>query len=478
MGSIKENTISGVKWSAIDRISQQGIQFIIGIIIARILSPEDYGMVGMLTIFITIGQSIVDCGFGNALVRKIDRTQKDCSTVFYFNIVVGIVCYLMLFFLSPYVALFFDIPLLEQLLKVLALSLFFNSLVVVQRARLTAAIDFKTQALASFLSSFLSGAIGIYMAYNGYGVWSLVYQTVSCAFINMCILLIVAKWMPAWEFSWQSFKEMFSYGSKLLASGLLNTVYREFTTIAIGKFYSAKDLGFYTRGRQIATLPSSNFTGILQRVTFPILAKYQNNDERLIEVYRKYIRYTSLIIFFGLFFLFAISKPLVLILLTSKWVDSVIYLQIFCLIYLFDHISQINLNLLQVKGRSDLYLRLEVFKRIISLLLLFVSIPFGVLWICISQLVYGQIALFLNTYYTGKLFGFGYIEQIKDFARYLVGAIVSCLPTLLLNYLPINYIIQIIIGLIMSISLYYLIFKKDIYMIDIIQMVSKKIRKK
>lgn len=165
---------------------------------------------------------------------------------------------------------------------------------------------------------------------------------------------------------------------------------------------------------------------------------------------------------------------MVLILLTSKWVDSVIYLQIFCLIYLFDHISQINLNLLQVKGRSDLYLRLEVFKRIISLLLLFVSIPFGVLWICISQLVYGQIALFLNTYYTGKLFGFGYIEQIKDFARYLVGAIISCLPTLLLNYLPINYIIQIIIGLVMSISLYYLIFKKDIYMIDIIQLVSKK----
>ena len=475
MVSIKENTVSSIKWCATERVSQQGIQFVIGIIVARILSPDDYGMVGMLTIFITIGQSFVDCGFGNALVRKIDRTQEDCSTVFYFNIVVGILCYFILFLLSPYVALFFNIPLLEQLLKVLALSLFFDSLVVVQRARLTAVIDFKTQAIASFIASVLSGIFATYLAYNGWGVWALAYQIVSYSFVNMLILLVVARWKPSWEFSYVSFREMFSYGSKLLVSGLLNTVYREFTTIAVGKIYSAKDLGFYTRGRQIATLPSSNFTGILQRVTFPILTRYQNDDKKLIDVYRKYIRYTSLIIFFGLFYLFAISKPLVLILLTQKWYDSIIYLQIFCLIYLFDHISQINLNLLQVKGRSDLYLRLEVIKRIMSLSLLFSAIPFGVTWICLSQLIYGQIALFINTYYTGKLFSFGYIDQIKDFAKYLVGAVIACLPTFIISHLPMHNLIQIIIGLPISMFLYYMMFRKDSCMVDLIRLASVKI---
>lgn len=476
--NIKEKSISGFKWSAIEKFSQQGIQFIIGIIIARILSPEDYGLVGILTIFIVIGQSFVDCGFGNALIRKIDRTQKDCSTVFYFNIVIGLLIYLLLIIVSYYIGVFFDEPILSPLLKVFAISILFNSLIVVQQARLTANIDFKTQAIASLISSLLSGGLGIYLAYNGYEVWSLVYQTISYSFIRMTAIWYMTKWLPSWTFSYESFKKMFTYGSKLLVSGLLNTIYREFTTIVIGKYYSAKDLGFYTQGRQIATVPSSNFTGILQRVTFPILAQYQNDDERLIQVYRKYIRYTSIVIFWGLFYLLAISKPLIITLLTSKWSCSIIYLQIFCATYLFDHISQINLNLLQVKGRSDLYLRLEIVKKLISLSLLFFFLRYSVIWICISQLIYSQIALFINTYYTGKLFSFTYIEQIKDFSKYFLAALFACLPAFIMAYLPLNKFIQILAGLIVSITLYYILLRKDIYMRDLLQMLYSKLKRR
>ncbi len=476
MSRIKKKSISGFKWSAIEKFSQQGIQFIIGIIIARILSPKDFGIVGMLTIFIVIGQSFVDCGFGNALVRKIDRTQRDCSTVFYFNIVIGLLIYLLLVAVSSYIGAFFDEPNLSLLLKVFAISIFFDSMIVVQMARLTASIDFRTQAIVSLISSLSSGGLGIYLAYNGYGVWSLVYQTVSYSFIRMTVIWYMTKWLPSWTFSYKSFKEMFSYGSKLLVSGLLNTIYREFTTIVIGKYYSAKDLGFYTRGRQIATVPSSNFTGILQRVTFPILAQYQNDDDRLIQVYRKYIRYTSIIIFWGLFYLLAISKPLIIILLTSKWSNSIIYLQIFCVIYLFDHITQINLNLLQVKGRSDLYLRLEIIKKFISLFLLFIFLRYSVIWICISQLIYSQIALFINTYYTGKLFNYTYIDQIRDFSKYLLGAIVACLPVFLMTYFPLNNMALIVGGFIISITLYYILLRNDMYMRNLLQILNSKLK--
>lgn len=271
-----------------------------------------------------------------------------------------------------------------------------------------------------------------------------------------------------------SFKNLFSYGSKLLTSNLIGTVYEHMTTIAIGKFYTAKDLGFYSRGQQFAHLPSTAIIDVLGRVTFPILAKLQNEDDRLIQVYRKYIQITSMIIFFLLTLLAAMAKPLIIFLLTDKWSEAILFLQIFCFAFMFEHISKLNLNLLQVKGRSDLYLRLEIIKKIIAFSILAISIPFGVLIICISKVLNGQIALFINTYYTEKLFNLGYIKQLKDFSKYLIFSLIACSPTFLMTFYNIPAIVQLIIGTLISTIIYSFLLRKDPIFKEVVNHIIKK----
>ena len=253
LSSLKQKTISGVLWSCVERFSVQGIQFVIMVII---LLPSDYGMIGMLAIFIAIAQTLIDSGFSNALIQKKDRSEIDYSTVFYFNIAVGIVLYFILFFSSPLIARFYNTPELTGLTRVLALNLFINSLAVVQRAILSIKIDFKTQAKASFSAAIISGIVGIVMAYTGFGVWSLAVQTVLNAFVNTVLLWIFSKWIPLKVFSFESFKKLFAFGSKLLASGLLDTIYRNIYTIVIGKKFASTDLGYFTRADQFAQFPS------------------------------------------------------------------------------------------------------------------------------------------------------------------------------------------------------------------------------
>ena len=253
LSSLKQKTISGVLWSCVERFSVQGIQFVIMVII---LLPSDYGMIGMLAIFIAIAQTLIDSGFSNALIQKKDRSEIDYSTVFYFNIVVGIILYFILFFSSPLIARFYNTPELTGLTRVLALNLFINSLAVVQRAILSIKIDFKTQAKASFSAAIISGIVGIVMAYTGFGVWSLAVQTVLNAFVNTVLLWIFSKWIPLKVFSFESFKKLFAFGSKLLASGLLDTIYRNIYTIVIGKKFASTDLGYFPRADQFAQFPS------------------------------------------------------------------------------------------------------------------------------------------------------------------------------------------------------------------------------
>lgn len=471
MQSIKEKTISGVKWSAIERFSTQGVTFLLGLILARLLSPSDFGVVGMLTIFFSISQTFIDSGFSNALIRKIDRTEQDFSTVFYFNIVVGVLCYFVLFFLAPYIAEFYRMPILTSVTRVLALTMFLNSLIVVQVALFTIRIDFKNQAKINFVSAIVSGIVGVVLAYQGFGVWALVYQSIARSLVCVILFWALAKWRPLLSFSWSSFKSLFSFGSKLLASNLLHTFYSNMTNLVIGKFYSSKDLGFYDRGQQFARIPMDTSVSILQRVTFPIMSTIQNEDERLIELYRKYIKLSSIPIFFFLFLLAALAKPIITILLTERWLDSVIYLQLYCFAQMFTHITRLNLNLLQVKGRSDLFLKLEIVKKSVSLLLLFVSIPFGVIAICLSQVIYEQIALYINTYYTGKLFGLSYLAQVKDFIKYLMLSVVSCFPAFLLAQTNTNLYLVLLFGSIISLILYGLFLLKDQLFVDLSKLV-------
>ena len=415
----------------------------------------------MIAIFIAISQTFINCGFTAALIRKIDRTQVDCSTVFYFNIGSAVFFYILLFFASPLIADFFNTPILKDVVRVIALNLVIDSLSAVHRTQLTIRIDFKSQAIISSLTCIASGLLALYLAYSGYGVWALVFQQVIAAILSTLGTWWASHWHPSLFFSWLSFKELFAFGSKLLTANLLHTLYMNVTTLVIGKFYSATQLGYYSRGNSFASLPSSNIMGILQRVTFPILSKIQNEEKRMLDIYRKYIRVSSLPIFFFMCMLVGISKPLVIILITEKWIDCVIYLQILCFAMMFDHITAINMNLLQVKGRSDLVLKTEFIKKSISFAMILGSVPFGVLAICISRVIYTQIAIFLSTYYTGKAYGLSYRKQFADFFPYFVKAMVAMLPSLIICTTIINSFFAISTGLFINILLYYFFVKND-----------------
>lgn len=275
--NLKVKAARGLFWSSVDRFSSQGISFVFSIFLARILDISDYGIVAMIVVFMAVAQAFVDSGFSSALIRKPDLNEEDKSTAFYFNIVVGLACYGILFLASPLITDFYDEPLLSPIIRVTGLSIIFNSLCVVQRALFTIAVDFKTQAIISLACTVISGIVGLVMAYNGYGVWALVAQSTISTFLNFVLLWLCSRWRPVTGFSRASFRYLFNFGSKLLASGLLDTLYNNAYPIVIGKFYNSAQLGLYSRAQGYASLPSSNITGILQRVTIPLRCYHNSN---------------------------------------------------------------------------------------------------------------------------------------------------------------------------------------------------------
>ena len=405
------------------------------IFLARILDISDYGIVAMIVVFMAVAQAFVDSGFSSALIRKPDLNEEDKSTAFYFNIVVGLTCYGILFIVSPLIADFYDEPLLSPIIRVTGLSIIFNSLCVVQRALFTIAVDFKTQAIISLACTVISGVVGLVMAYNGYGVWALVGQSTISTFLNFVLLWLCSRWRPVTGFSKASFRYLFNFGSKLLASGLLDTLYNNAYPIVIGKFYNSAQLGLYSRAQGYASLPSSNITGILQRVTFPVLSLMQDDDQKLANNYRRLLRMSAFVVFPLMIGLAAIADPLIRVLITSKWAGCIIYLQIICFGMMLYPIHALNLNLLQVKGRSDLFLRLEILKKIIGVCALCITIPFGITAMCIGLVVVSVVALYINTYYTGKLLSLGFLMQIKDLVPFFI---LSMLVGLLMYYVPIS----------------------------------------
>lgn len=418
--SLKQATTKGLFWSSVERFSNQGVQFIFSIVLARLLSPSDFGIIAMITIFFAVAQSFVDSGFSNALVRKTDRRDEDLSTCFYFNIAVGFAAYIVLFLIAPLVANFYNQPILSPIIRITGLGVVLNSLCVVQQALFTIKIDFKSQAKVTLSATFLSGIVGIILAYQGYGVWALVWQGIVLSLVRMGLLWLMSKWRPKTGFSKSSFDYLFGYGSKLLVSGLLDTIYNNIYPIVIGKFYTPAQLGNYSRALSFAQLPSSNITSILQRVTFPVLSTIQDDMSRLQTNYRRLLKLSAFIVFPLMMGLAAVAFPLIRIVLTPKWEGCSFYLQIICFALMWYPIHAINLNLLQVKGRSDLFLRLEVIKKIIGVCIMCITIPLGIMAMCIGMVIFSVIALFINTFYTGKLIHVGCFEQMKDILPVLI----------------------------------------------------------
>lgn len=457
--SLKNKTKKGLAWSMIERFATQGVQFLFGIILARLLSPDDYGVIAMPLVFLAIAQCIIDSGFSTALIRKPELTEDDLSTAFYFNIGVGILCYAVLFFTSPLIADFYHTPILSSLLKVTALAVLFNPLCAVQQAILTRKIDFKTQAIVSLSGAVVSGIVGLYMAYNGFGVWSLVFQQVGGYVMRTILLWILGKWKPKRKWSWESFHYLWGFGSKMLGSGLLDTIYNNIYPIVIGKYFSAQDLGNYTRAQQFSSLPSSNVTGVLQRVTFPVLSSIQNEDERLAKNYRKILKLSAFLVFPMMLMLSAIANPLVRILLTDKWIGCVILLQIICFQMMWYPIHAINLNLLTVKGRSDLFFRLEVLKKIIGVCIMCITIPNGIIWMVSGGIVSSMISLVINTYYTGKLIQVGYLKQMRDLLPIFGISLFMWFCVIICVTLIENCYVQLLLGVIIGFILFVVLSK-------------------
>lgn len=461
MNKLKEKAIHGVSWSAIDSLANSGITFLVAILLARILSPAEFGLIGMITVFIAVSNSIVDSGFSSALIRKVDTKSIDYNTVFYINLFLGIILYIILFFFAPMISRFFKEPILISITRIMGSILIINSFSIVQRTLLVKEVDFKTQTKVSLISSIISGVIGIGMALKGFGVWSLVGQQISRQVLNSTFLWVFNAWRPALEFSKQSFKELFGFGSKLLLSGLIDTIYRNIYYLIIGKFYSAVQLGQYTRAEQFNSIFSSNLTTVVQRVSYPVLCSIQEDAERLKKTYKRVIKSTMLVTFACMLGLAAIAKPLILVLIGEKWLPSVAFLQIICFAGMFYPLHSINLNMLMVKGRSDLFLRLEVVKKILAAIPMVLGVFYGIEFMLWGSVFISFVAYFLNSYYAAKLINYSSWSQIKDISptfvvSFLVAATMWSIT--LLNFsIWITLLMQSIIGLIMAISIYEII---------------------
>ena len=448
---LKDKTVNGTIWSGIDNVAQFGVTFVVSVVLARLLSPDDYGLIGIITIFTAVCTALINGGFTTALIRKKDATDDDYNTSFIVNLIMSLLLYAIIFLCSPFIADFFNRQELVSLTRVSSLGMIIGALAIVQQTILTKRIDFKTQTKVTIVASVTSGIIGIVMAMMGFGVWSLVAQQLSSQTLRTVLLWIANKCIPKLQFSSASFHELFGFGWKMMASSVLDTVWKELYQVVVGKFYSPATLGQYTRAKQFSTLFSSNLTAVIQRVTFPVLSNIQDDKERMISAYRRIIKVTMFITAISMFFLAAISEPLIYCMIGPKWHDAAIYLPLICISGSLYPLHAINLNMLQVQGRSDLFLGLEIIKKIIGLGPLMVCVFYGILPMLYVNLITGLICYFLNSHFPGKLMGYSSWMQIRDISLSYGIAIAVALSVFFLKYLPFsNWIIlpiQLIIGM-------------------------------
>lgn len=458
--SLKDKTVRGVAWSGIDNVASFGVSFVVSIVLARILSPDDYGLLGIIFIFTAICSSLIDGGFGTALIRKKDTVDDDYNTVFIVNLCMSLLLYVIIFLCSPLIADFFNRQELIALTRVSSLGLIVGALALVQQVRLTKRIDFKTQTKITIVASVISGVIGIMMALLKFGVWALVAQQLASRILRTFMLCWANKWFPHLFFSKRSFHELFGFGWKMMASGLLNTVWKELYQVVVGKFYSPATLGQYTRAKGFSQLFSSNLTSVIQRVTYPVLSNIQDDEERMISAYRRIIKTTMFITTICMFFLGAISEPLIHCLIGPKWHEASTYLPLICVVGSFYPLHAINLNMLQVQGRSDLFLGLEVVKKIIGIAPLAVCYFYGVMPMLYVSLTTNVICYFLNSYFPGKLLGYTSFMQLKDIAPSYGLATLIALSVYFLKYLPISCWFTLPLQIVLGITVFFLVCEK------------------
>jgi len=432
--SLKKQAISGVFWTGLQQFGRQGIIFITSIILARILSPYEFGLIAMIGIFIALGDSLIKGGLTNSLIRSENINEDDYSTVFIFNLVGSIFIYFLLFALAPLIASFYKQNELIEIIRWYSLVFIINALSAVQLTRLTKLLDFKTQLIVSLPSIFISSLIGIYLAYNDFGVWSLIWSAIAQSFLSTIQVWIYSRWIPKFVFNVEKFKLHFSYGFRIMLSSVLDIIFVNIYTLVIGRFFLPIQVGYYNRANSLQMFPVTNLSMILNKVSFPLFSSIQNDDVRLKDVYKKMMQMVLYIIAPTLVIMAVLAEPIFRFLFTEKWLPAVPYFQILCYNGILYPIHSYNLQILNVKGRSDLFLRLEVIKKSLVLLMILITFQYGIFGLLIGSTITSTLAFFINTFFSGKLINYKSFDQIKDLLPILITTIVMGITVYFLDY--------------------------------------------
>lgn len=456
--SLKQRAVSGLSWNFAGTFVEKIIGFIVGIILARLLTPQEYGLVGMVTIFIILTQPFINSGFSQALIRKPNCTQDDFSTVFYFNLIVGLVIYAILFFAAPYISLFFKEPQLTEITRIIGLIVIIDAATLIQTTILTKKINFKRQTQIRIISLTISGSIGIYLALKGFGVWSLVYKSIAQHAIRSALLWFWNRWKPLWVFSLESFKDLFAFGSNLLFTGLLDKIYYNIYNLVIAKFFSARELGLYTRADMFKSMASSDVTEIINVVAFPVLSDMQNDPGRLSVNYKRILNTTFFITLTLLTMIAASAESLILALIGEKWIDSVSYLRLLCFVGMFYPFIAMSRTLFYIHGKGRLILKLAVVTKLMTIPAIIVGVFFGIKPMIISMILVAAAESFLRTYYSNKLIDYSFRHQLKDIAPILsivliMGSSLILLDRLLISSAILKFSLQVLCGVILTLGL-------------------------
>ncbi len=475
MNNLKQKTINGMAWSITERISLQVIHVLISIILARLLSPSDFGLFGMLAIFTSISQSILDAGFGTALIRKKDATQTDSSSIFYFNLFIGLILASLFFFSAPAIANFFQQPLLVSITRVLSLNMIINAFSLIQLSMLRKNMEFKKQSIINVIVVIISGALGIISAYKGLGVWSLVIQTLSHSFFRSILCWVFSDWRPIGNFSFLSLKSMFSFGSKLLIAGLVETAFKHLYDTFIGKNYSASELGYYNRASTMESAATTATSMALATVIFPTFSPFQDDNQTLKSVHNKTIKLSMFLHIPLMIGLIVIAEPLLLFLLTDKWANSITYFQLLCVVGLVYPIQVQNYNLFRIKGRSDYILKFGIFKHLLTAVALLFTYRHGVIVLILGQVIVAFVSQLVASYLAGRLIYFSVFDLIKAITPSIIisiamGIILFIIGNLNIESNLLKFTLQVIIGIL----IYYAInkFLKSPELIEFVSIVQ------
>lgn len=452
--NLKHKTKVGMYWTFLNQSANQVIAFIVGIIMARLLSPEDYGITALPAVFLAVAGIFMNAGFSQALVRKPEVTEKDLSTAFYYSIAMGVVMYTILFFSAPFIADFYNTPILTPLIRVTTLTFLWGPLNTPQSVILQRKLDFKTPARISVTTNIIGAIVGITAAYNGLGLWALIITGIVSSLLNLFQTWWAVKWLPTTRWCKESFQYLWGYGNKIIGANLIETLYLNVAPVFIGKAYSPIALGLFNRADGYAKLPAGQIMGILNGVTFPVLSKLQHDRELLSRNYRRIMKVSSFLAFPVLFLLAALARPLVIVMVTEKWADCIIMLQILCLSKMWWPIMSLNRTALQVIGRSDLSFKLELYKRSVNILILLAALQYSVVAFCWASVLEVAVALVFNTYYTGKHLHVGLFRQLRDvMPMYIISVMMFCLVMFVNHFIP-NMYFQILVGGLVGVCFY------------------------